>query len=206
LTIVTNENLAHEVKKNGGSPFVLEDKTPVFDSLTRIKLKGKYNLTFICTFEKDEPYQEVIKGASLIDPSICIYVTGEYEKAAYELRKFALPNLVFTGFLSDRDYKNLLFSSDVIMDLTLMRDCLVCGAYEAVALGKPMILSNTEALKAYFSMGAVYTENTAKAIAVAITTALETKDKLQEEVIKLRTQLQRKWQKKLAQLLTIMAR
>jgi glycosyltransferase involved in cell wall biosynthesis len=157
LTIVTNESTGGQVKKNGGVPFVLEDKIPQFGECNQIMLRGKNNLVFICTFEKDEPYDRVIEAAKLVDSSVFIYVTGKYEKAPPEILKAAPSNVIFTGFLPERNYLDLLSSSDIIIDLTYMDDCLVCGAYEGLALGKPLILSDTAALREYFDAGAVYT-------------------------------------------------
>lgn len=198
LTIVTNIELARKVRDNGGRTFVLEDKIPEFNNVEHIDLQGVHNLVFICTFEKDEPYLEVIKAARLIDNCTCIYVTGKYQKIPFHIIKNAPSNIIFTGFLADQQYINLLNSADIIIDLTLMENCLVCGAYEAVALGKPLILSDTKALRDYFTMGAIYTKNTSEAIAKAINHSLENIEKLKQEVSSLKYQLESAWKEKIA--------
>jgi hypothetical protein len=109
LTIVTNKNLAAEVRRNGGNPIVLEDRVPKFDRFSRIPLEGKFNVVFICTFEKDEPYQEVVQSAHLLDPHVFIYVTGRHEKVASELVAAAPSNVIFTGFLSEAICENAMF-------------------------------------------------------------------------------------------------
>ena len=58
------------------------------------------------------------------------------------------------------EYVSMLYSVDATIDLTNRENCLVCGAYESVAAGKPMILSKTQALMEYFNKGAVYVEHT----------------------------------------------
>jgi glycosyltransferase involved in cell wall biosynthesis len=78
------------------------------------------------------------------------------------------PNVRFTGFLDELDYWSLLRSADAIVDLTLMDDCLVCGSYEALALGKPMLLSNNSASVELFGDCAVFTNNTAADIRRAL--------------------------------------
>jgi len=200
LTIVTNSRLAQIVSGNGGTPFVLEDKIPDFRHCSRVKLQRDSNVVYVCTFEKDEPYREIIQAARMIDSSIRLYVTGRFEKAPPDLIAQAPPNARFTGFIPDHTYIDLLYSCDVIIDLTLMQDCLVCGAYEAVALGKPVILSDTEALRGYFSKGAVYTESSPEAIAEAIAYALANKEKLSRESDLLRAELQVSWDRKFAAL------
>ena len=85
MTIVTNDQLSKEVSLNGGTPFVLEDRIPQIKPNQRTSLKGKYNVVFVCTFEKDEPYLEIIQAARLIDASVCLYITGRYQKASQDI-------------------------------------------------------------------------------------------------------------------------
>ena len=204
LTIVTNESLAMIVRKNGGRPFILPDKIPQFENINHIKLKGKSNIVFICTFAKDEPWKEVIQAANLINPSDCIYITGKYQRVSKKIIKESPPNVIFTGFLPDQEYINLLHSCDLVIDLTLMDNCLVCGAYESVALGKPVILSDTKELRAHFKRGAVYCGNNVKEISEAIIYALENLDKLEDEMKDFKEDLMLEWEKRRFLLLEIL--
>jgi len=196
LTIVTNEELGKEVENNGGRPFVLQDKIPHVTCHKRISLKGRSNIVFICTFEKDEPYEEVIKAASIIDASTVIYITGNKQKAQREIIEKASQNIVFTGFIPESEYFNLLYSCDAIMDLTLMENCLVCGAYEAVAMNKPIILSDTKALREYFNIGAVFTKSDAESIANAISIITRDREYLERDVQILEKNLLADWHKR----------
>ncbi|HOP47962.1 MAG TPA: glycosyltransferase [Desulfobacteraceae bacterium] len=204
LTIVTNHELSEVVAANGGTPFVLADKLPEFQGYYPIELKGKNNIVYICSFEKDEPYQEVIEAARLLDPSIYFHITGNYRKASPEIVGNAPSNVVFCGYLSEPDYINLLYSCDGIIDLTLMENCLVCGAYEAVSLGKPAILSNTKAIRRYFSKGAVYSGNTAQEIAKSVRYFLDNKKKLKDEVLFLKPHMEKQWSEVFMELLAIL--
>lgn len=195
LTIVTNEELSKVVLAYGGRPFTLPDRLPRFENPTPIELKGKHNVVFICTFADDEPYAEVINAGHLIDPSTYLYVTGPYERAPASLISSAPANVIFTGFLPDKKYIDLLFSCDVVMDLTRLENCLVCGAYEAVSLGKPLILSDTNQLRRYFHKGAIYTRNHAGDIANAIEYAKFHLDSLKEDVLDLREKIDRNFAK-----------
>ena len=194
LTIVTNEKLAHFVQENRGRAIVLPDKIPQLKRPRRIGLKGEVNIVFICTFEKDEPFREVIAATRLLKDKIHLYITGRYEKISENLMGSAASNLTFTGFLSEQDFADLLFSCDAIMDLTLMEDCLVCGAYEAVSLGKPMILSDTQALRQFFHAGAVYTANDRESIASAMHQMADKRERLQAESRALKESLETEWQ------------
>jgi hypothetical protein len=72
-------------------------------------------------------------------------------------------------------------------------------------LGKPLILSDTAALREYFDAGAVYTENTAECIASAIGYAIQNKDRLKKEVLTFRCEWKERWQRKLLKLESILS-
>lgn len=194
LTVVTNEPLANYVVARGGRSFVLPDPLPKFESPpSLLPLQGNTNVLFICTWSEDEPYMEVIKAASRLDKTICIYITGNGKGKV----NTPLPaNIVLTGFLDEADYVTFLFSSDIIMDLTTRDNCLVCGAYEAVAAEKPVILSDWAVLKEYFYKGAVYTDNSADDIASKILIAIENHNQLTHAVRELKIESSSNWLEK----------
>ena len=68
--------------------------------------------------------------------------------------------------------------SVAMMDLTTLEDCLLCGAYEAVAAAKPLVISNTRALADYFGATVVLTENAPEPIAASIQRAYAQRDEL----------------------------
>jgi len=204
ITIVTNDVLADIVKENGGKAFVLPDRIPDVPGMYKKTLKGKHNIMVISTFGEDEPYAEMIKAATGFKNDFYFYVTGNYEKSNQDLRKKVPSNLIFTGFLSDEEYWNLLYSVDLMVDLTMRENCLVCGAYEAVAAGTPMVLSDTHTLRTYFYKGAVFSENNVDSIVQAIKKALESENRLRSEVKELKHELRRKWDLTVSKILRIM--
>ena len=192
LIIVTNPGLQDNVLSNGGKCCVLPDKLPTVPEIKPIALEGKINIAYICSFSKDEPFQEVIKAAQLLDSDTVIYFTGNYKDRIIE--KDVPSNIRLLGFVSEEKYWSLLFSADIIMDLTLREHCLVCGAYESISLGKPLILSNTKALRSYFSKGCLYVHPTPLSIAEGVTRAIREKEALGEGAIILREELGRTWE------------
>jgi glycosyltransferase involved in cell wall biosynthesis len=193
MTIVTNRALAAYVDGVGGRSFVLPDPLPALERSADQRLHADPSVLFICTWAADEPYLEVLKAASRIDPRIRVYITGNSKGRERTLNQPLPSNVVLTGFVPEQRFLELLAGADVIMDLTTREDCLVCGAYEAVAAGKPMVLSNTRALRQYFSKGAVYAENHAEAIAAAIEQAVEGQARLGAEVEELERELLESW-------------
>lgn len=194
LTIVTNNKLAEYVVAVGGRATVLPDPLPeIPDNNARKKLKGRVNALFICTWADDEPYQNVIEAAKLLDEDIYIYITGN----AKGKDKFFAPlpeNIILTGYLSEADFNAMLYSCDFILDLTTREDCLVCGAYESLAANRPMILSDTTALKKYFKNSAIYTDNTIQSIAEQISFASIQIPQLAAKTVKVKQEIIDNWQ------------
>ena len=205
LTIVTNHELADIVKRNYGRPFILQDKLPKFPYGTAPALRGSFNVVCICTFAKDEPVLEVVEAARRLDRDYAIYVTGNYRGNGARVTNLAIPpNVILTGYLPEDEYIALLRGADVILDLTYMDDCLVCGAYEAVALGKPMIVSDSKAAREYFYKGAVYVSNEPSAIAKAIQTICMDLARYESDVRELRRELEDRWAPKREEVLSVL--
>jgi glycosyltransferase involved in cell wall biosynthesis len=194
LTIITNDEIASEVKKNGGRFFILPDRIPdIPEGLKIDKLKGRINLAFICTFSSDEPFNEVIDSAKYIPDDVYIYVTGKYQN---KIDMNRVPNnVILMGFIPDDDYWSLLNSVDIVIDLTTRESCLVCGAYEGLALAKPMILSNTRITKSYFSNGAIYVDPNIESIAKGINESINCTVEMSNELVELKKRLSFQWEK-----------
>lgn len=164
LTIVTNQDLAETVDASGGRSFVLTDPIPKLNGY--LKNKTHYdknidnnivNLTLICSWSEDEPFLEVIEAASKLKGTVELSITGRFPDFMSQ-RKLA-PNVTLSGFLTEVDYFDLLSNSDLIIDLTKRENCLVCGAYEAAALGIPCLLSDYKISKSVFIEGFRFTKN-----------------------------------------------
>ena len=196
LTIVTSDVLCAHVTTVGGRPALLPDPIPILKAPLELKrLVGKHNVLFICSWADDEPYVDVIAAAKLIASSTFIYITGNWKKRAAELPAILPDNVVLTGFVSNTEFDQLLFSADVILDLTTRDDCMVCGAYEGVAAEKPLILSSSPVLEAYFDKATIYTANNTESIAEAIDYAIASLDSLKAESVKFRVELGQRWEK-----------
>jgi glycosyltransferase involved in cell wall biosynthesis len=206
FVIVHNDAVAALVKDRGGTLVTLPDPLPVLAPGAALELARPFNLLFVCTFNSDEPYLAVLEAARLLDPGIGIYVTGNPHRG--KIDPAAWPeHVVFCGRVSWERYDQLLRSVNGVIDLTIRQDCLVCGAYEAVAAGKPMILSRTVTLMSYFAQGAVFTDNQASgtphAICGAILDLRQREAELKAEVAILRRELIQDWKVRLEGLLAL---
>jgi glycosyltransferase involved in cell wall biosynthesis len=177
LTIVTNKFLADIVEKFGGRPLVLPDKLPEICRTQKVKLKGQKQILMISSFGDDEPIKEVISAMkAFAGENLYLYISGNYHKIDDSVIKNAPENIIFTGFLEDQDFVNILFSADAVMVLTTSDYCMLCGCYEAFAAMKPLITSDKSVLKEYFN-GAVFVDDTPGGIAAGIYEVLHNIDK-----------------------------
>jgi len=193
LTIVTNEFLANIVSGMNGKPYILPDPLPNISMFNKCTLRGKMNILMISSFGVDEPISEVTKAMGSFNEEVFLYVTGNDKKIDNKTKESAPPNVIFTGFLDDKDFVNMLFSVDAIMVLTTAESCMLCGCYEAVAAKKPLITSDKEELKKYFS-GAVFVDNTALGIKHGIIEVKDNLDTHKKEIIALQNKLVDQWE------------
>jgi glycosyltransferase involved in cell wall biosynthesis len=114
-------------------------------------------------------------------------------------------NVTFTGYLSEPSYQSLLASCDVILALTTAANTLLCGAYEAVALAKPLVMSEQKVMTDYFYKGCVTACNTPRELAAAVERALANAPRLTAESRELAKELEESWQRRFGSLLEVIA-
>ena len=189
---MTNEEMKNLVETNGGKAVILPDRIPKVPLVEPVKLRGRKVIAYICTFSEDEPYEEVIEAAGFLEADIVVYITGNHRD---RIDMGLLPsNVELTGFIDEQAYWSLLASADAVMVLTTRDGCLVCGAYETVALGRPLILSDTKVLRSYFNRGSVYVTPDSRSISEGIRETLKKKDELRVGIRDLRRVIYREWQ------------
>ncbi|MFO0754190.1 MAG: glycosyltransferase family 4 protein [Thermodesulfovibrionales bacterium] len=197
FTIVSNERLAEYVRQKGGRPVALPDPLPELGGCGEKRgLRGRVNVLFICSWAADEPYREVIRAAELLEKDVVIHITGSSRGREGRAGGSLPPNVVLTGYLSEEDFVGMLQSCDVVLDLTTREDCLVCGAYEATAAEKPLIVSDTKALRDFFCKGTLYADNTPEDLAEKIREAAQDRERLAGEIRELKRERLADWEER----------
>lgn len=171
LTIVTNNRLAALVERAGGRAFVLPDPLPDLPLAAPAPaqpLGSCMEIMVVCTYAPDEPIGAIFDAAAALGHEFCFHVTGNSSKLSSEMRAKVPSNVHLTGFLPEADYWLLMQKCHVVLDLTLMPDCLVCGAYEALAMCRPMILSDNSATRELFGDVSVLSVGTSEDILRAV--------------------------------------
>jgi glycosyltransferase involved in cell wall biosynthesis len=172
LIIVTNSSLAERVRRLGGRPGVLPDPVPELGSVPP-RAAGESDsseVVVISTWAADEPLGAVLEAARQLPPPLFFTITGRPRGPLADAAR-ATERVRLSGFVSEQDYLALLARARVVVDLTTREDCLVCGAYEALALGRPLVVSDSRALRELLRDGAIFAENEPAAVALAVSEA-----------------------------------
>lgn len=158
----------------------------------------EFRVAVISSFASDEPIIEILNAARDLH-SVRFYITGNYSRVKGIVKQtlnWNQGNVIFTGFLHRDDYVALLRSVDVVMVLTKRDKTMLAGAYEALAIKKPLITSNWDPLKRYFDKGTIFVNNTPEEIKEAIKTAQQDQEELVKEISQLKFEKTNEWKEK----------
>ena len=186
VTIISNNGMADDIRRLHSNFYILPDKIPKIE-FDKLPARDDRHCVYISSFAVDEPIYEIFDVAAALNPTEKIYWTGRIPK---DLR---LPpdkpsNLIFTGYLNSDQYHNLIGNADCLLALTTEENCLQCGGYEALAVGVPIVLSHTDALREYFGEAAIYTDHAPHHIAQSIRRAIADRALLTAEIVKVTAQ------------------
>ena len=198
LVIVSNEELSKRVVAMGGKCICAPDPIPQITLSNEAqpvtgRSDGRFSVLCVCSWAADEPIIDILHAARIVEamqPGIVLSITGRPQLDRCGWLEDVPRNAELTGYLSDADFEQRLFAASAVMDLTTRPDCMVCGAYEAVAAGVPMILSDNGPTMHYFRKGAVFTDNSADSIARALRDCSARHEQLRREVEELKSELQ----------------
>lgn len=205
LTVITtNRTLTERVRSWGANSIALAGPPIRIPPGEATPLGEAFNLVLINTFAPDEPLPVALEAVANM-PDVHLYVTGNVGKASSSLLKTAPANVTFTGFLPDDDYLKLLRGADAIMVLTDRDFTLQLGAVEAIALGKPVIMSDQSFLREYFNKGAVHVPNTPEGVRWGVIKLKNDLARLSAEILELRRAHQEEWLSESRQLRKLVA-
>lgn len=156
---------------------ILPDKIPQFEyPHTPVSMRGAHNIVYTGGFSELDPGHEVIGALEYLPEDYWLYVTGKADLFGKDVPA----NCTLLGYVSDQTYQDYVRSADVMVVLTKNEYSLVCGAYEAIAACKPVVLSDTEVLRSYFDAGVIFSANDAQSLARAIREAVRKSGELRQ--------------------------
>jgi glycosyltransferase involved in cell wall biosynthesis len=202
-TIVTNEYLADQVESGGGHATIIRDVPVIYDITEQFFTNDKFSIAVVCSFNYDEPIEEIFEAARQLS-DIQFYMTGNPKDLAPYLASIVPENVTLTGFLSNSAYMSLLTKANAVMTLTTRDHTMLRGAYEAVYHGTPVIISNWQLLKYAFPHGAIHINNSSEEIVKAVRDMQIHHNLYKVDVLKLREEKYKEWEKQKNMLSTLM--
>lgn len=188
-TLVTDEAAIRMLQSWKARSFLLVSGLPrLSPPVGLIGSQGDTRVAVINTFSDVEPVEEVFAAARLL-PQVTFYVTGDTKRSSPRLLEQKPENVVLTGFLRGGNYSTLLNNVQGIVVLSKEPNDLSHGAYEALVMTKPAVVSSGPEMQRFFTRGVVHVENTPEAIAAGINQMLEEQAVLVNEVKDMRSEL-----------------
>ncbi len=188
ITIVASENALDILKSWDARGIFLVDGIPSLSPETgTVGSEGEARVAVISSFDYEEPVEEIFAAARLV-PHVTFYLSGNAERILPKLQAQKPENIILTGFLQDSHYSGLLKNVHGVIVLTKEPNVLNSGAYEALAMAKPIIVSDWPQMRRCFTRGFIYVKNTPVAIATGVKKMLDEQAVLTTEIIAMRSE------------------
>jgi len=170
VNLLTNSSLASIVSAWGGRVLLVSDVRVRFAAIKPFQgRRSGFNVTFVSRYSESEPLGVVYEAARrLHGEDVHVFVTGDLRDAPPEAIEDRPTNVTLTNFLSEEEYAGLLRDSDAVMCLCTNDNTMQRGAYEAMSVETPLILSDWQLLRNTFSSGAVYVDNSVEGICAGV--------------------------------------
>ena len=165
VTLVTDPHWAASLTRDRASVMVVPDiplPVPNAQAARAVDLGSGFHLLVVNTWSPDEPLANVVAAAAEV-PKATFHITGRRDHRMLRLGPLP-PNVHFTDFLDDEDYRELMRSVDAVVCLTTRDHTMQRGACEALSMARPILTSRWPLLENYFSQGTVHVDNTADGI------------------------------------------
>lgn len=191
-TLVTNGHWRDLVESWRARSDIVPDVPVLFPVPSYSELPEAPNILVVCTYTYDEPISELLDAARLV-PEVHFHFTGDFRRLDARVRGGKPDNVTFTGFLRADKYAGMLMRCTAVMCVTTVDHTMQRGAYEAAYLGRPIITSNFDILRAAFPVGAVFVAGSSEAMAAGVREMCQDVSRYEREAGELRDRKQRNW-------------
>jgi glycosyltransferase involved in cell wall biosynthesis len=202
VVLLHTEELEAMVSAWGARAMVLPDDLPNRSEASLPAPAAGRRVVIAGSFDSNEPVADVIEAARLL-PDVEFRFTGDPSLLAEKLRAGSPANVVFTGYLAYPVFLGELLAADVVGVFSTDPRIMNRAAFEAVGLGRALVLSDLPGLRGRFGNAALFSSNEPAAIAAAISRALDTEDELANRSLALDTELRAQRESAVARLRSI---
>jgi glycosyltransferase involved in cell wall biosynthesis len=156
------------------------------------------------SLDENEPVAEVVEAARLL-PDVEFRFTGDAALLPPGVVAGAPANAVFTGYLPYPAFLGELQAATLVGVFSTDPQIMNRAAFEAVGLGRPMVLSDLAGLRSRFGTAALFCANDPGAIAEAVARGLEDQGELTRRSVALQVRLRAQRDGAVARLQSIIA-
>lgn len=156
-----------------GAPVLLlpDDLPTASDAEPRRPAPDRPTVLVAGSLDANEAVAEAVAMAALL-PAVEIRLTGDPRRLPAALRETAPPNAVFTGYLPYRSFLGEMLAADLVAVFSTDPHIMNRAAFEAVGLGRPLVLSDHQGLRDRFGGAARFSVNRPGPMAAALRDAL----------------------------------
>jgi glycosyltransferase involved in cell wall biosynthesis len=184
VTLLHTEEALSMVQSWGAPAILMPDDLPTVEDAASLPPPQRPTVLVAGSFDGNEPVEMVVEAARLV-PDVELRLTGDPDALPASLRESAPPNVVFTGFLPYPIFLAELQRAHVVAAFSSDPGIMNRAAFEAVGLGRPLVLSDLPGLRRRFGQGALFSLNRPEEMAAALRRALVEREDLARRSAKL---------------------
>ena len=151
------------------------------------------------SLDGNEPVAEVVEATRLV-PDVEFRLPGDEQRVPLSVRQGAPRNATFTGWLDYPTFLGELLAANVVAVFSTDPHIMNRAAFEAVGLGRPLVLSDLPGLRSRFGDAALFAPNDPRSMADVMLQALGRQDELAARSKALQAQLSAQHEQGLARL------
>lgn len=156
----------------GAKAFLLPDDLPDAALAEAVPRRGDRRRVVVAgALDDQEPVAETLLAAEAL-PDVEFLVTGAPTRLPSGMAERAPANVTFTGWLQYPRFLGELAAADLVVAFSLDSGIMNRVAFEAIALGRPLVLTDWPGLRERFGDSALYCAPKARAMAETIRSAL----------------------------------
>ncbi|MDQ6883917.1 MAG: glycosyltransferase [Candidatus Dormibacteraeota bacterium] len=168
------------VKGWGAPVLLLPDELPELGEALLQTRSLSPRIVVAGSLRPDEPVAAVLAAAALL-PEAEVRITGDINRLPASVRLGAPGNASFTGYLPYSEFLGELEAADVVGVFTTNPHIMNRAAFEAIGLGRPLVLSDSPGLRARFGEAGLFCANKPRAMAQTLRRALHEQASLAEK-------------------------
>lgn len=188
--VLTHTNEDEQLVRGwGGAALLLPDDLPKVEQAQAQPSPPRPRIVVAGSLDGFEPVEATLAAARLL-PEADVHFTGLPTRIPSSVRRAAPDNAVFTGWLDYPRFLGELLGADVVAVFSTDPHIMNRSAFEAIGMGRPLVLSDLPGLRSRFGEAALFSANDPQAMAAVLRRALAEQEDLTVKSVWLRGRLQ----------------